>query len=92
MDAAPAPDPKSDFRTIAHSGGTVTIDVSRDPATGLKRYQLTWNHCRPNAGGFFCGVRTSARNCRVADEPRRNRFTDRPSAYTGLLSSFRRLR
>lgn len=53
MDAAPAPNPKSDFRTIAHSGGTVTISVSRDPATGRKRYQLMWNHCRPNAGGFF---------------------------------------
>jgi hypothetical protein len=53
MDAAPAPDSKSDFRTIAHSGGTVTIDVSLDPATNRKRYQLTWNHCRPNAGGLF---------------------------------------
>ena len=53
MDAAPAPDPKSDFRTIAHSGGTVTIDVSLDPTTSRKRYQLTWNHCRPNAGGLF---------------------------------------
>ena len=51
MDAAPAPKPE--FRTIAHSGGTVTIDVSLDPVTGLKRYQLTWNRCRPNAGGFF---------------------------------------
>jgi hypothetical protein len=51
MDAAPAPKPE--FQTIAHSGGTVTIDVSLDPATGRKRYQLTWNHCRPNAGGLF---------------------------------------
>ena len=61
MDAAPAPDPKSDFRTIAHSGGTVTIDVSLDPAAGLKRYQLTWNHCRPNAGGFFAVYALSLR-------------------------------
>ena len=53
MDAAPAPNPKSDFRTIGHSGGTVTINVSLDPATSRKRYQLTWNHCRPNAGGLF---------------------------------------
>jgi len=53
MDVAPAPDPKLDFRTIAHSGGTVTIDVSLDPATNRKRYQLTWIHCRPNAGGLF---------------------------------------
>jgi hypothetical protein len=53
MDATPAPDANPDFRTIAHSGGTITTDVSLDPATGLKRYQLGWNHCRPNAGGFF---------------------------------------
>lgn len=51
MDAAPAAKPE--FRTIAHSGGKVTITVSLDPATGHKRYQLTWNHCRPNAGGIF---------------------------------------
>ena len=51
MDAVPAPKPE--FRTIAHSGGKVTITVSLDPATGRKRYQLTWSHCRPNAGGFF---------------------------------------
>jgi hypothetical protein len=51
MDAAQAPKPE--FRTIAHSGGKVTITVSLDPATGRKRYQLTWNHCRPNAGGIF---------------------------------------
>jgi len=53
MDAAPDSHTKKDFRTIAHSGGTVTITVSRDPATGGKRYQLTYNHCRPNAAGFF---------------------------------------
>jgi len=54
MDAAPAPNPDPpDFRTIAHSGGKVTINVSLDPATGHKRYQLTWTHCRPNAGGLF---------------------------------------
>ena len=51
MDAAPAPKPE--FQTIAHSGGKVTITVSLDPATGRKRYQLTWNHCRPNTGGLF---------------------------------------
>jgi len=51
MDAAPVP--KREFQTIAHSGGKVTITVSLDPATGRKRYQLTWNHCRPNPGGFF---------------------------------------
>jgi len=53
MDAVPASNPQKDFRTIAHSGGTVTITVSLDPATGRKRYELMWNHCRPNAGGFF---------------------------------------
>lgn len=51
MDAAPAPEPE--FRTIAHSGGKVTIAVSLDPATGHKRYQLQYTLCRPNAGGFF---------------------------------------
>lgn len=51
MHAAQAPNP--DFRTIAHSGGKVTITVGLDPATGGKRFQITWSHCRPNAGGFF---------------------------------------
>jgi len=48
-----APDPKLEFRTIAHSGGKCTITVSLDPSTGHKGYHLTWNHCRPNAAGFF---------------------------------------
>ena len=51
MDTAPTPKPE--FRTIAHSGGKVTITVSLDPATGYKRYQLQYTHCRPNVGGFF---------------------------------------
>jgi hypothetical protein len=51
MDAAATPKPE--FRTIAHSGGKVTISVSRDPATGRKLYQLQYQHCRPNAAGFF---------------------------------------
>jgi hypothetical protein len=51
MDAAQAPN--TEFRTIAHSGGKVTIKVSLDPAIGQKRYQLQYTLCRPNAGGFF---------------------------------------
>jgi len=53
MDAVSGSKPRTEFRTIAHSGGTVTITVSSDPATGRKGYPLEWNHCRPNAGGFF---------------------------------------
>lgn len=54
MDPAQASKPSPpDFRTIAHSGGKATIDVSPEPATGRKRYQLTWTHCRPNAAGLF---------------------------------------
>src|SRR5579863_9081124 len=54
MDAASGPNPDPpDFRTIAHSGGKATIDVSLDPTTGRKRYRLTWTHCRQNAAGFF---------------------------------------
>jgi hypothetical protein len=53
MNAAPAPDPKPDFRTIPHSGGTVTIDVSCDEKTGGKCYRLTWNHCRASAAALF---------------------------------------
>ncbi len=54
MNATPAPNHNPpDFRTIAHCGGKVTIDVSLDPATGHERYQLTWTHCRPTGAGFF---------------------------------------
>lgn len=54
MNATPAPNRNPpDFRTIAHCGGKVTIDVSLDPASGQKRYQLTWTHCRPTGAGFF---------------------------------------
>jgi hypothetical protein len=53
MTPAPAPDSKPDFRTIPHSGGTVTIDVRRDEKTGGRCYGLTWSHCRASAAGIF---------------------------------------
>lgn len=54
MNALPGPNPDSpDFRTIPHSGGKATIDVTLDPGTGRKRYQLSWSHHRPNRAGFF---------------------------------------
>jgi len=51
MEAGAAPKPE--FRTIAHSGGKVTITVTLDPATGRKGYHLKWDHCRANPGGIF---------------------------------------
>ncbi len=53
MDVASAPDPSKEFRTVPHSGGTVTITVSQDPTTGHKRYALSWHHQRANRGGLF---------------------------------------
>lgn len=43
---------QKEFREVAHSGGKVTISVKVD-ATGHKRYQQKWEHCRPNAAALF---------------------------------------
>lgn len=43
---------QQEFREVAHSGGQVIIGVSADES-GRRRYQLTWQHCRPSAAVIF---------------------------------------
>lgn len=42
----------AEFGEIAHSGGKLTISV-RTGAPGSRKYQLRWEHCRPNFAAMF---------------------------------------
>jgi len=46
------PMPQAEFRSVPHSGGTVTISVRAD-SSGRRIYQLRWEHCRANMAAIF---------------------------------------